>query len=297
MESQTNIAMSVTVPSFISPVSVDNLEPLYLPAAIRDDLERLKLGINSPLHPNRFLFVGSPGTGKTESVKHLAAELNKNLYELNVEEIVSSKLGETNKNLKRAFNQMKDCDIVLLDELDSLIYNRLDNKDISEMRRVISTFIKCLDNVLDKETVLICTTNLVGEIDKAVLRRFNKNISFDQYALSEINALASALLKEALKIDKREVPLEIFMKAFHILYANDSYRVQSPADIKNLIQTSLAFSNPKIEGDFIRYMLESHLIRYSDYEDHFTDEELKYLTKGTHAYGDYTHDYRTPYTI
>ena len=71
---------------------------------------------------NRILFYGPSGCGKTLASYVLAGELEKMMYVVNLGAIVSSKLGETSKNLSKLFRQAsaEDC-IIFLDEFDSTL--------------------------------------------------------------------------------------------------------------------------------------------------------------------------------
>ncbi|HEW2756326.1 TPA: AAA family ATPase, partial [Streptococcus pneumoniae] len=134
---------------------------------------------------NKFLFVGSPGTGKTESVKQVARLIGKELLVVDFSHLVDSKLGQTVKNLATLFNEINNLPfkqnyIILFDEIDSIVLDRVNQNDLREMGRVTSAFLKELDR-LSPEIVLIATTNLFENLDKAVTRRFDAIIDFDRY--------------------------------------------------------------------------------------------------------------------
>lgn len=79
---------------------------------------------------NTALFVGASGTGKTMAAEVLANELNLNLYRIDLSSIASKYIGETEKNLDRLFDEVKEHGAVLFfDEADALFGRRSEVKD------------------------------------------------------------------------------------------------------------------------------------------------------------------------
>src|SRR5690606_10087373 len=85
---------------------------------------------------NKLLFHGPPGCGKTLASYVVAGELGKLMHVINLGAIVSSKLGETSKNLAKIFRRgaAEDC-VIFIDEFDSLGKIRDYNQDHGEMKR------------------------------------------------------------------------------------------------------------------------------------------------------------------
>ena len=76
------------------------------------------------------LFAGAPGTGKTMCAQVIANELNMELYKINISQIVSKYIGETEKNLQAVFNEAKRSNCVLFfDECDAIFGKRSEVKD------------------------------------------------------------------------------------------------------------------------------------------------------------------------
>ncbi|MBZ4299433.1 ATP-binding protein, partial [Streptococcus pneumoniae] len=88
--------------------------------------------------------------------------------------------------------------IILFDEIDSIVLDRANQNDLREMGRVTSAFLKELDR-LSPEIVLIATTNLFENLDKAVTRRFDAIIDFDRYTDEDKVEVATIILNELLK--------------------------------------------------------------------------------------------------
>ena len=90
------------------------------------------------------------GTGKTETAKHIARILNRELYQAEFGAIIDSKLGQTSKNITTIFDEINNLPhpekiIILFDEIDALALDRLNNNDLREMGRATSTLLKELD--------------------------------------------------------------------------------------------------------------------------------------------------------
>jgi SpoVK/Ycf46/Vps4 family AAA+-type ATPase len=128
---------------------------------------------------NKLFLYGQTGCGKTMTAKALATRLKKKIFIVNLSTIVSSKLGETAKNLSALFKNVEHKKAVLFfDEFDSLGSMRdYDNNDISEMKRVVNTILQLID-AFPNDSVLIGATNQIQLIDEALLRRFDLKLEF-----------------------------------------------------------------------------------------------------------------------
>lgn len=128
---------------------------------------------------NKLFLYGKTGCGKTMTAKAIAHRLNKKIYIVNLSSIVSSKLGETAKNISELFKTVQNRKAVLFfDEFDSLGSMRdYDNQDASEMKRVVNTILQLIDD-FPKDAVLIAATNQIQLIDEALIRRFDLKLEF-----------------------------------------------------------------------------------------------------------------------
>lgn len=234
-----------------------NTDPLPLPTTIMNDLKGIINAVNHNIGINKFLFVGSPGTGKTESAKQIARLLNRELLMVDFSHLVDSKLGQTAKNLTNVFSEINQLPflnryIILFDEIDTIALDRINQNDIREMGRVTSTFLKALDN-LSNEVVVIATTNLYSNLDKALVRRFDATIDFDRYSDDDKVEVAEAILNYFLKQFKYAArDTRLFKK---IIKSSES--IPNPGDLKNIIRTSLAFSDTKEPYDYLKRFLKS----------------------------------------
>lgn len=238
------------------PVNRD-IGPLPLPEAILNDLKGMINAVNHNIGMNKFLFVGSPGTGKTESAKQVSNLLNRELLMVDFASLVDSKLGQTAKNLMQVFDEINSLPflknyVILFDEIDAIALDRINQNDVREMGRVTSTFLKLIEH-LNPDAVLIATTNLYKNLDTALTRRFDAVIDFDRYSDEDKAEVAEVILNDFLKQFKNaKRDTRLFRKI--IRSAAD---VPNPGDIRNLIRTSLAFSDPKEPSDYLRRFLKS----------------------------------------
>ncbi len=124
------------------------------------------------------LFAGSPGTGKTMCAQVIAHELNMELYKINLSQIVSKYIGETEKNLRALFTEAKNASCILFfDECDALFGKRSEVKD-SHDRNANVEVAYLLQQIEEYDGVCILATNLMGNIDAAFMRRITYVVHF-----------------------------------------------------------------------------------------------------------------------
>ena len=146
---------------------------------------------------NKILFYGPSGCGKTLASYVIAGELEKLMYVINLGAVVSSKLGETSKNLSTIFKKAATEDsIIFLDEFDSLGKIRDYNQDHGEMKRVVNTILQLFD-YLPQETIVIAATNQINMIDDALQRRFDLKLKLKLPNKTQIRELIKLTLKNS----------------------------------------------------------------------------------------------------
>ena len=124
------------------------------------------------------LFTGIPGTGKTMAAEALARELQLDLYKIDLSQIVSKYIGETEKNLDRIFTAAATSNAILLfDEADALFGKRSEVKDARDRYANIEIGY-LLQKMEEYEGIAILTTNLGNNIDDAFTRRLSFIIGF-----------------------------------------------------------------------------------------------------------------------
>ncbi|MFZ3168355.1 MAG: ATP-binding protein [Candidatus Methanoperedens sp.] len=124
------------------------------------------------------LFVGASGTGKTMAAEVLASELALDLYRIDLSQVVSKYIGETEKNLRRVFDAAEEGGAVLLfDEADALFGKRSEVKDSHDRYANIEVSY-LLQRMEAYRGLAILTTNMKSALDTAFLRRIRFIVQF-----------------------------------------------------------------------------------------------------------------------
>jgi AAA+ superfamily predicted ATPase len=124
------------------------------------------------------LFYGPPGTGKTMASEAIANELQLDLYKIDLSQVVSKYIGETEKNLSRIFAAAENANVVLLfDEADAILGKRSEVKDAHD-RYANLEIAYLLQKMEEYEGISILTTNLRQNLDQAFTRRIRFMVEF-----------------------------------------------------------------------------------------------------------------------
>jgi SpoVK/Ycf46/Vps4 family AAA+-type ATPase len=123
------------------------------------------------------VFYGLPGTGKTQFVEYMAAELGMPLVTKKASELLSKWLGESEKNIAAAFEEAASEDaILLLDEGDSFLRDRSQARESWQITQVN----ELLQHIERFDGIVVVCTNLFQGLDAAALRRFTFKVEFRQ---------------------------------------------------------------------------------------------------------------------
>lgn len=152
------------------------------------------------------LFSGGPGTGKTMAAEVIAGRLGLDLFKVDLSQVISRWVGETEKNLKEIFDAAEGgTAVILFDEADSLFGSRGEVKQAQDRfaNQEVSFLLQRLEVF---EGAAILTTNLQENIDEAFLRRFGAVVEFPMpNADQRLELWTRALPKGAPKGDDLEL--------------------------------------------------------------------------------------------
>jgi SpoVK/Ycf46/Vps4 family AAA+-type ATPase len=124
------------------------------------------------------LFTGPSGTGKTMAAEIIANESGLDIYKIDLSNVVSKYIGETEKNLSNIFREAESSNSILFfDEADALFGKRSEVKDAHDRYANIEVGY-LLQKMEEYEGIVILATNLSGNIDDAFLRRMNFVVEF-----------------------------------------------------------------------------------------------------------------------
>jgi SpoVK/Ycf46/Vps4 family AAA+-type ATPase len=124
------------------------------------------------------LFTGEPGTGKTMSAEVITGMLGLELLKVDLAQVVSKWVGETEKNMEAVFQQAEDSHAVLLfDEADALFGKRGDVKHGTDRYANLEVGY-LLQRLEASDGLVILTSNLKENIDSAFTRRFQFVVHF-----------------------------------------------------------------------------------------------------------------------
>lgn len=132
----------------------------------------------------KILLYGAPGTGKTITALALAKSLKKQILSLDCSKILSMYVGESEKNVRKIFDDYKEIckkiknePVLLLNEADQFLSTRASSgNSVDKMHNQMQNIF--LDQIERFEGILIATTNLLENVDSAFSRRFEHKIQF-----------------------------------------------------------------------------------------------------------------------
>jgi SpoVK/Ycf46/Vps4 family AAA+-type ATPase len=150
------------------------------------------------LRPRRRLLLhGPPGCGKTMAAHAIAGELRLPIIRVRLEVIFSRYLGETAATLTEIFAEASRVrGVYLFDEFDALGRTRMDDNDIGEVKRVVTTFLQLLDTTDDTASILVAATNVGASLDRALFRRFDDVLELAGPTPEQAAELLSRLMRQ-----------------------------------------------------------------------------------------------------
>ena len=211
--------------------------------------------LNRKIKPGfRVLFYGPSGTGKTLTAALLGKQFNKDVYRVDLSQIVSKYIGETEKNLESVFRRAETKNwILFFDEADALFGKRT-NVQSSHDKYANQEVSYLLQRVEDYPGLMILASNFKNNLDDAFLRRFHSLVHFPMPNSSERLLLWKKSMPSSLTIDP-SVALDKLASQFEL----------SGASILNAVHHAVLQS----------YSRNDNTLRQSDLLDGVRKEYLK----------------------
>lgn len=198
-----NTALSDSV---VEELNLYSLDDLVVTDEIRTRISRIILEYqerellerNGLQNRSRLLFGGPSGTGKTMTASVIANETGLPLYVVQLEKIVSRFLGTTSAKLAELFETIETYPgVYLFDEFDAIGTERERDNEVGEMRRILNSFLKLMEQPL-KRSIVIAATNDMKVLDKALFRRFDDVVQFTLPSHAEIVTLMQKRIEKRL---------------------------------------------------------------------------------------------------
>ena len=133
------------------------------------------------------ILYGGPGTGKTETVLQLARKTGRDVFCIDVSKLKSKWVGESEKSVKGLFKIYRSLcksrevkPILFFNEADAIFGKRMENVDSSAAQMLNTIQNILLQEMESLEGVLICTTNMQGNLDPAFERRFIYKVELER---------------------------------------------------------------------------------------------------------------------
>lgn len=164
----------------------DKLKDMVLSIKLKKSLQRIldeqreveRLRQHNLFPRKKILLTGPPGCGKTMTARVIANELGIPLFVVRLEGLISRYMGESIAKLRLVFDTMKEFRAVyLFDEFDSIGTTRNQGNEVGEIKRVLNSFLLQIEKD-DSNSLIIAATNMPGNLDEALFRRFDDIITY-----------------------------------------------------------------------------------------------------------------------
>lgn len=218
----------------------DIKELIIFPIEHPQEAEQRKLDYDIDV-PHFIVFHGPPGCGKTMMAQAIAQETGCDMHTLDVSKVGSSYINETSKNIKAAFEFIKDEAkkspkpvILFLDEMDSMFSKRSEDNSggSKEDNKMINSLLTLTTEAKENNIIIIGATNMFDIIDPAAKRRIDMNAYVGLPNKEEI----TKLLKMRLEKFEKGKALAQDEKALEEI--SSELLGHSPSNIVNIVKAS-----------------------------------------------------------
>ncbi|MDO8057562.1 AAA family ATPase [Candidatus Phytoplasma gossypii] len=210
---------------------------------LRDTNKYFEMGVKKP--PKGIILYGPPGTGKTHLAEAFARESGLSVFSLSSSDFSKTYVGEAPRLIENIFIEArkKFPSIILIDECESVFRSRVSNSLTTDHGNVIAAFLSYLEGVHeDKErpVFVIAMTNILEEIDSAILSRFDKRIKVDLWDFSSI--------QEFLKLKAIDYKLDLMAYDYlvnnipEIIFKLNNDELKTPRGLISLLNQAVTIS-------------------------------------------------------
>jgi hypothetical protein len=232
-------------------------EDVILPAKTATQIDDIKIwlhhnvtflqtwGMEKRIKPGfRALFYGPPGTGKTLTATLLGKQFEKDVYRVDLSQVVSKYIGETEKNLEKIFIKAENKNwILFFDEADAL-FGKRSNVQNAHDKYANQEVSYLLQRVEDFSGLVILASNYKSNIDQAFIRRFNSIIHFSMPNQAERHAIWKAAIPTKATLAK-DIDL-IAIAAKYEISGSAIVSVIHYASLQTIYKNSTSISKPAI---------------------------------------------------
>jgi len=192
------------------------------------------------------LFTGEPGTGKTLAAQVIAAELQLDLYRIDLSNVVSKYIGETEKNLEKIFEEAENSNAILFfDEADAIFGRRSEVKDAHDRYANIEVGY-LLQRMETHDGITILATNLSANMDEAFTRRLNFIVHFPFPDETQRLAIWKVLLPPSLPVETN-IDWQFLARAYPLAGGN----------IRNILVSSAFLAAQNQQKVNMKYLLQA----------------------------------------
>ena len=232
----------------LPPNEIDTLRDMvsmmrYRPVVLEEWGLARKLTANQGLSA---LFTGDPGTGKTLAAQVIAAELQLDLYRIDLSNVVSKYIGETEKNLEKIFEEAENSNAILFfDEADAIFGKRSEVKDAHDRYANIEVGY-LLQRMETHDGITILATNMSANMDDAFTRRLNFIVHFPFPDETQRLAIWKVLLPSTLSVETN-IDWQFLARAYPLAGGN----------IRNILVSSAFLAAQNSDKVNMKYLLQA----------------------------------------
>jgi hypothetical protein len=191
---QTGLTLSDLV---LTDTILQSIEEIKHWQHFNEDEKNQKIKFTKRVKPGlKILFYGKPGTGKTQIATILGKELGRQVYRIDLSQIVSKYIGETEKNLSKIFDVAEYRGWILFFDEGDALFGKRTSVNSSNDRYANQEVAYLLQRIEDFAGIVILSTNLKDNIDTAFLRRFQIITEFALPDRKQRSQIWQKLLKE-----------------------------------------------------------------------------------------------------